>query len=336
MVQTRSTCVVTGAAGQIAYSLLPRLLDGTLFGDDTLVDIRLLDLPQFAENLSGVVLELEDLRSRHLGDVLVTSDIEAAFTGADVVICLGAFPRNEGMERKDLLAKNVSIFAEQGKVLARVAKATCKVLVVGNPANSNARILAEAAAPTIDPRNVSALTRLDQNRLHAQLAMRVGARGTDVRHAVIFGNHSSTQVPFAQRAVIKGVPIEQALPSAEDKAWMEGDLIACVQKRGAAVIQARKLSSAMSAARAIYDHLYDLLHGSDDWVSMAVCSDGSYSIPKGVFYSFPCAVSGGGAYEIVQGLEIDEHTRLLLDATRAELEKEYDDAREAIATVNAT
>lgn len=336
MVQTRSTCVVTGAAGQIAYSLLPRLVDGTLFGDDTLVDIRLLDLPQFAEALSGVVLELEDLRSRHIGEVLVASDTEAAFTGADVVICLGSFPRKEGMERKDLLARNVAIFNEQGKVLARVAKPTCKVLVVGNPANSNARILAEAAAPTIDPRNVSALTRLDQNRLHAQLAMRVGARATDVQKAVVWGNHSSTQVPFAQCAVIKGVPIEQALPTAEDKAWLEGELIACVQTRGAAVIQKRKLSSAMSAARAIYDHLHDLLNGSDDWVSMAVCSDGSYGIPKGIFYSFPCVVSGGGAYEIVQGIEIKDHWRALLDATSAELEKEYEDARESIAAIDAT
>lgn len=330
MVQERAVVAVTGAAGQIAYSLLPRLVDGALFGDDTLVDIRLLDLPQAAEALAGVALELEDLRSRHVGDVVVTADVEAAFAGADVVICLGAFPRKEGMERKDLLAKNVSIFAEQGKVLARVAKPTCKVLVVGNPANTNSRILAEAAAPTIDPRNVSALTRLDQNRLHAQLAMRVGARPTDVRRACIFGNHSSTQVPFAQRAVIKGVPIEQALPTAEDKAWLQGELVACVQKRGAAVLRARKLSSAMSAARAIFDHLRDLLHGSDDWASMAVRSDGSYGIPEGLFFSFPCALSGAGAYEIVQGIEIDARARALLDATRAELESEYDDARAAI------
>lgn len=325
------TVAVTGAAGQIAYSLLPRLLDGTIFGADTKVNLHLLDIAPAQEALGGVALELEDLRLPALGRVLTTADQEAAFKDADVAIMLGAFPRKEGMERADLLKKNVHIFAEAGKALARAAKPTCQVLVVGNPANTNAAILARNAAPAIPAQNVTALTRLDHNRLHAQLALRAGARLDEVKHAVIWGNHSSTQFPDAARATIAGVPKAQALPSAEDQAWMRGALISTVQSRGAAVIKARKLSSAMSAAKAIYDHLRDLFNGSDDWVSMAVPSDGSYGVQPGLVYSFPCACAGGCKYEIVRDLTLDEFSTKMMKATEDELAAELKDALLAAA-----
>ncbi|KAG8463908.1 hypothetical protein KFE25_000076 [Diacronema lutheri] len=325
------TVAVTGAAGQIAYSLLPRLLDGTIFGARVKVNLHLLDVTPALEALGGVKLELEDLRLPTLGRVLTTDDQETAFTGADVAVMLGAFPRKDGMERADLLKKNCHIFAEAGKSLARVGKPTCKVLVVGNPANTNAAILARNAAPTIPAQNVTALTRLDHNRLNSQLALRAGARLDDVRHAVIWGNHSSTQFPDASRATIAGTPVGEALPSADDTAWLRGDLIACVQKRGAAIIKARKLSSAMSAAKAISDHLHDLLNGADDWVSMGVASDGSYGVQPGLVYSFPCACTGGGAFQIVQGLEIDDYSRGMMKATEDELAAELQDALAAAA-----
>lgn len=321
------TVVVTGANGQIAYSLLPRLLDGFIFGADVKVNLHLLDMPGTEDSLGGVALELIDLRMPALGRVLTTVDAEAAFKDADVAIMLGAFPRKEGMERADLLKINCNIFAEAGKVLSRVGKPTCKVLVVGNPANTNAAILARNAAPTIPIENVTALTRLDHNRLHSQLALRAGARLDEVRHAVIWGNHSSTQFPDPSRATIAGVPVSQALSSDDDKAWLRGELVSTVQKRGAAIIKARKSSSAMSAAKAIYDHLHDWVGvGSDDWVSMAVASDGSYGIQKGIVYSFPCKCSGGGKFEIVQGLEIDEYSRKMMKATEDELVTELKDA----------
>lgn len=331
MVESSVTVAVTGAAGQIAYSLLPRLLDGSIFGKHVRVNLHLLDIEPCLEAVKGVVLELEDLRVPLLGKTLVSSNAEEAFKDVDVAVLLGAFPRKDGMERKDLLAKNAGIFAAQGKALAKVGKPECKIVVVGNPANTNARILADAAAPTVPRHNITALTRLDHNRLHAQLAMRVGASVEDVRQAVIWGNHSSTQFPDWTRATVKGVPVSELFKSEEDQAWLKGDLISCVQKRGAAIIKARKLSSAMSAARAIYDHLHDLFNGHDDWVSMAVPSDGSYGVPKDIVYSFPCKCTGNGDYEIVQGLEIDAWSREKMDVTTAELVKEFADAQAATA-----
>lgn len=329
------TVAVTGAAGQIAYSLFPRLLDGEIFGKDTQVNLHLLDIPPAVEAMKGVVLELEDLRTPFLGSTLVTSEPEEAFSGADVAIMLGAFPRKQGMERADLLAKNCSIFASQGKALGKVGRPTCKVLVVGNPANTNAAILAANAAPTIPKENVMALTRLDHNRLHSQLAMRCGVPADRVRHAVIWGNHSSTQYPDPFRATIDGNPLATMLSSPEDVAWLKGELITTVQKRGAAIIAARKLSSAMSAARAIGDHLHDLFNGSDDWVSMAVASDGSYDVPKGIVYSFPCVVTGDGSYEIVKGLEIDAFSAEKMKVTADELVHELHDARAAAEAAGA-
>ncbi|KAJ1637151.1 malate dehydrogenase [Pavlovales sp. CCMP2436] len=320
------TVTVTGAAGQIAYSLLPRLLDGSIFGKGVTINLHLLDVAGALGALGGVKLELEDLDSAQLGTVLATDDQEVAFAGADVAIMLGAFPRKEGMERADLLAKNVAIFAEAGKALARVGEPTCKVLVVGNPANTNAAILARNAAPTIAVENVMALTRLDHNRLHAQLALRSGVNVQHVRRAVIWGNHSSTQYPDISSTTIAGVPAVEVFNSAEDQAWLRGELIATVQTRGAAVIKARKLSSAMSAAKAIYDHLHDLLNGSNDWVSMAVPSDGSYGVPAGLVYSFPCAVKGDGTYKIVGGLEVDAFSAKMMKASADELATELADA----------
>mmetsp|Transcript_9169 Transcript_9169/g.31043 ORF Transcript_9169/g.31043 Transcript_9169/m.31043 type:complete len:334 (-) Transcript_9169:672-1673(-) len=325
------TVAVTGAAGQIAYSLLPRLLDGTVFGEDVKVNLHLLDIPPALEAMKGVVLELEDLRTPRLGSTIVTSDPEEALAGADVAVLLGAFPRKEGMERADLLAKNCAIFASQGKALAKVGNPNCKVLVVGNPANTNAAILAASAAPTIPKENIMALTRLDHNRLHAQLALRCGAPANSVRKAVIWGNHSSTQYPDSTRATVEGKPLKEVLTSPEDEAWLKGELITTVQKRGAAIIAARKLSSAMSAACAIADHLRDLFQGSDDWVSMAVASDGSYGVPEGLVYSFPCLVPGKGTYSIVQGLEIDEFSKDKMKVTCDELVQELEEAKEAAA-----
>eukprot|EP00307_Rebecca_sp_RCC1486_P014202 CAMPEP_0119413540 /NCGR_PEP_ID=MMETSP1335-20130426/5588_1 /TAXON_ID=259385 /ORGANISM="Chrysoculter rhomboideus, Strain RCC1486" /LENGTH=329 /DNA_ID=CAMNT_0007438341 /DNA_START=65 /DNA_END=1054 /DNA_ORIENTATION=+ len=322
MVESSINVVVTGAAGQISYSLLPRLLDGTIFGAHVKINLRLLEVAPALEAVHGVVLELEDLRAPLLGKTLVTSNPEEAFVDADVAILVGAFPRKDGMERKDLLAKNGGIFTEQGKALAKVGNPNCKIVVVGNPANTNARILADNAAPTIPRGNITALTRLDHNRLHSQLAMRVGASVDDVKQAVIWGNHSATQFPDWTHATVKGVPVAELLKSEEDQAWLKGDLISCVQKRGAAVIKARKLSSAMSAARAIYDHLHDLYKGNDDWVSMAVPSDGSYGIPKDLVYSFPCKCKGGGEYEIIQGVEVNAWAQEKMTITKDELLQE--------------
>jgi len=330
MVQPSVTVAVTGAAGQIAYSLFPRLLDGSIFGANVKVNLNLLDIEPAVEAMKGVVLELEDLRSETLGKTVVTADPAVALKDCDYIIMLGAFPRKAGMERKDLLGKNGQIFAAQGNILKEVGNPNCKIVVIGNPANTNAAILAQHAAPTIPRENITALTRLDHNRLHAQLAMRAGVNTSDIRQAVIWGNHSSTQFPDPAHATIKGKPVKEALPSADDQAWLRGDLLAVVQKRGAAVIKARGLSSAMSAARAIYDHIYDLYHGSDDWVSIAVASDGSYGVPENLVYSFPCKCTGGYNYEIVKGLEIDDFSKGMMKATQEELEQELLDAKSAI------
>mmetsp|Transcript_9188 Transcript_9188/g.27128 ORF Transcript_9188/g.27128 Transcript_9188/m.27128 type:complete len:332 (-) Transcript_9188:536-1531(-) len=326
MVQDSVTIVVTGAAGQIAYSLFPRLLDGSIFGPSVKVNLHLLDIEPAKEAMGGVVLELEDLRSTTLGQTLVTSDPREAFKDCDYAVMLGAFPRKQGMERKDLLSKNAGIFAEQGKVLGEIGSPNCKIIVVGNPANTNAAILAKHASPHIPRENITALTRLDHNRLHAQLAMRANVNVSDIRQAVIWGNHSSTQFPDPSRATIKGVPIKEALSSEEDQAWLRGDMLPIVQKRGAAVIKARGLSSAMSAARAIYDHLHDLVIGADDWVSMAVPSDGAYGVPDGLVYSFPIKCTGGGNYSIVKGLEVDDFSKKMMMATQDELVQELNDA----------
>lgn len=336
------TIAVTGAAGQIAYAMLPRLLSGTIFGNK-MIKFRLMNPSQ--DKLAGVVYELEDLASERLSSIVCTSDPRVAFEGADVAILLGAMPRKPGMERADLLARNSSIFAEQGRALGEVGKPTCKVLVVGNPANTNAAILAQHAAPRIPASNISALTRLDQNRLKAQLARRCEAECNMIRRAVIWGNHSSTQFPDVSRVTVRGQPLDLELADSafalweEDEAeeapigqWARGELVTTVQQRGAAVLKLRKMSSAMSAASACIDHLHDLFKGSEDWVSMAVPSEGEYNVPRGIWFSFPCVCTGDGKYEIVKDLTHDEFAQAKMTRTADELVSELKEATKALLT----
>jgi len=319
--------VVTGAAGQIAYSLLYQLAKGDVFGESQPLSLHLLDIEPMMAVLNGVVMELQDCALPLLREVVATADPGIAFKDVEAAFLVGAMPRKEGMERKDLLAANVKIFKAQGQALDQHAKKSVKVLVVGNPANTNALICSKYA-PSIPPENFSAMTRLDQNRAQAQIANRLGIPVNQVKNVTIWGNHSSTQFPDVRHAVatIGGAPkgVHEAV---NDDAWLTGDFISTVQKRGAAVIAARKLSSAMSAAKAAADHMRDWWNGSsaDSWVSMAVFSDGSYNTPVGVMFSFPVRCSGG-KWEIVQGLAVDEFAASKLEATGKELTEEREEA----------
>lgn len=314
---------VTGAAGQISYSLLPMIAQGLMFGKDQPVILSLLEVAGFEpawKSLQGVVLELQDGAFTLLRDVVPTTDALVAFKDADVAILVGAFPRKEGMERKDLLAKNAGIFKEQGSAIEKVAKRSVKVLVVGNPANTNSMIC-KHFAPSIPAENFSALTRLDHNRAKTQIALKTGVTVDKVHNVYIWGNHSSTQFPDVNHGyVIKGdkkVPIREAV---NDDTWCNTTFISTVQKRGAAIIEARKFSSAMSASQAIVDHIHDWWFGTPEgeFVSMAVPSDGSYGIKEGVIYSYPVSIKNG-KYTIVQGLPIDAFSREKMDATAKEL-----------------
>jgi len=312
------TVVVTGGAGQIAYSLLPSLASGSVFGMDQPVILHLLDIPPAAIALDGVKMELEDLGCPLLAKVVATTDPANGFCGVDFAVFLGAFPRKEGMERKDVMEKNVGIFQAQGQALQN-AKPGVKCVVVGNPANTNAAILSRAA-PNVNPKNISALTRLDHNRATSMLAIRAGVPCDQVAGCIIWGNHSSTQYPDVRHATVNGAPALQAC----EAGWLEGEYISAVQKRGAAIIAARKLSSAASAAKAICDHLRDwvLGTGADRFVSMAVKSDGThYGIPEGLFYSFPVKCAGG-EWTVVDGLAIDDFSRGKMQATADELTDE--------------
>nr|AIT70194.1 malate dehydrogenase [Grateloupia catenata] len=318
---------VTGAAGQISYSLLPLLANGTVFGPQQRIQLRLLEIPPALTALSGVTMELIDGAYPLLESIIETSDPMVAFRNADVAILVGAFPRKQGMERKDLLSKNVSIFKTQGEALSQVASRDVRVVVVGNPANTNAMVLSRFAV-NIPPRNISALTRLDHNRACAQVAHKLGVSVGSVDGVCIWGNHSSTQYPDVIRATADGVPVLAKLGGAETVAE---HFIPVIQKRGAAVIKARGLSSAMSAANAIADHMRSWICGDDKIVSMAVAADGSYGIPEGIYYSFPVRCLGRGEYEIVQGIEIDEFSKRYMDATKDELLSERDDAVSLLA-----
>lgn len=311
---------VTGGAGQIAYSLVPNLASGAVFGLDQPVILKLIDITPAMTSLSGVEMELYDLAYPTLAGVVCTDDPTVGFKDADYAIFLGAFPRKEGMERKDVMEKNIGIFNTQGAAVNQHAKKTVKCLVVGNPANTNAAILSRAA-PDIPKKNISALTRLDHNRARSLLAVRCGAATDDVGGVIIWGNHSSTQYPDVRHANVKGV----AAISATDASWLEGEFISTVQKRGAAIIAARKLSSAASAAKAICDHLRDWSLGTKEgYVSMAVFSDGScYGIPEGLCYSMPVTCSGG-EWNVVRDLPIDDFSRAKMDATAAELTEEFE------------
>lgn len=314
---------VTGAAGQISYALLFRLIAGDLAGPDQPVVLRLLEIPEGMAAMKGVVMELEDCASPLLAGVVTSSDPDEVFRDADLAFLVGAKPRGPGMERRDLLQINAEIFARQGKALDAVAKRNVKVLVVGNPVNTNA-LIALKNAPGLSPRNFSAMTRLDHNRAVSLLASHCACPVGEIRQVTIWGNHSNTQYPDLHHTLIAGRP---ALEIVGDS-WFRDEFIPTVQKRGATVIEMRGKSSAASAAHAALDHMRNWLFGTpaDDWVSMAVLSDGSYGIAEGVMFSFPVRVLEGD-YRIVQDLPIDEFSRARLRASAEELLAERDMVR---------
>lgn len=323
---------ITGGAGQIAYSLLLEIATGKVFGIDQPVILHLLDIPQCQEKLAGVVMELEDLALSLLRGVVATPNPDTAFKDIDIALLLGAFPRLKGMDRSDLLAKNNSIFIEQGAALDRVAKKTVKVVVVGNPCNTNA-LTCMKHAPSITPKNFTCLTRLDQNRAKGQLAKKMEVSVADISNVIIWGNHSNTQYPDARHAVVRqGGANVQLTQVMSDDAWLKSEFITTIQTRGGAVIKARGLSSAMSAAKAIGDHIHDWWYGTKDgeFVSMGVPSDGSYNIPAGVIYSFPVKIAPGGEYEIVKGLPQDDFDTEKLKASYDELKDEANAAAELL------
>ncbi|HEY8587898.1 MAG TPA: malate dehydrogenase [Rhodanobacter sp.] len=309
---------VTGAAGQIGYALLFRIAAGDMLGADQPVILHLLEITPALPALQGVVMELNDCAFPTLAGVVATDDANVAFKDVDYALLVGARPRGPGMERKDLLAANGAIFGPQGKAINDHAKRSVKVLVVGNPANTNA-LIAQQNAPDLDPKCFTAMVRLDHNRAKAQLAEKTGKHNTDVKKMTIWGNHSSTQYPDLSQTTVDGKP---AL-SLVDQAWYEGEFIPTVQQRGAAIIKARGASSAASAASAAIDHMRTWAMGTaeGDWVSMGIPSDGSYGIAPGVIYGYPVTVKNGN-YEIVQDLPVSEFSRARMDATAKELREE--------------
>lgn len=311
---------VTGAAGQIGYALLFRIAAGEMLGKEQPVVLRLLEVTPAMKALDGVVMEILDCAFPLVADIVTSDDPNVAFKDADLAILVGAKPRGPGMERSDLLAANGGIFKLQGKALNDNAKRDVKVVVVGNPANTNA-LTAMRYAPDLNQRNFTALTRLDHNRAIAQLAAKTGATVRDIKKLIIWGNHSTTQYPDVSHATVGGKPAKSLV----DAAWLEQHYIPRVAKRGAEIIDARGSSSAASAANAAIDHMRDWVMGTpdDDWTSMAVPSDGSYGIPAGLIYSFPVKTKGGD-YQIVEGLSIDEASRARMTTTQRELEEERD------------
>ncbi|KAM9992886.1 hypothetical protein ACTFIY_010319 [Dictyostelium cf. discoideum] len=312
--------LITGAAGQIAYSLIFNVCKGDMFGLDQRVKLHLLDIPQMVDSLKGIVMEIQDGAYPLITDIVTTADVKEAFTGVHYAILVGAMPRREGMERADLLKANAAIFKVQGKALAEHANKNVKVLVVGNPANTNA-LIAQVSANGIPKENFTCLTRLDQNRAKSQIALKAGVNVKDVHNVIIWGNHSSTQYPDYRCGYINlstgKTPISSAI---KDEKWLQGEFISTVQKRGAAVIAARKLSSAASAAKAITDHMHDWVLGTaeGEYVSMGVYSDGSYGVPEGIIFSFPVKCANG-KYTIVQGLQMDDFSKNLINITTEEL-----------------
>ncbi len=308
---------VTGAAGQIGYSLVFRIAAGDMLGTDQPIILQLLDLPQSQDALRAVAMELNDCAFPLLQNVIVTDNPEIAFQDADIALLVGARPRSKGMERKDLLTANAEIFSVQGKALNKVAKRDVKILVVGNPANTNA-LITQRNAPDLEPRNIHAMVRLDHNRAMYQLAEKTGALTSEVKNVFIWGNHSSTQYPDVYQAMVK----DQKATDLIDEEWVEKEFIPTVQQRGSAVIAARGASSAASAANAAIDHVRDWVLGSKDIVSMAVPSDGSYDIKEGVVFGFPCRCNGNGEYEIVQDYELNDFSREKILASEKELREE--------------
>jgi len=315
---------VTGAAGQIGYSLLFRIASGAVFGPNQPVILQLLEITPALGALEGVRMELDDCAFPLLAGVVCTDNAETAFGDIDAAFLVGAMPRKDGMERGDLLSANGGIFKPQGQALGAVAKKDAKILVVGNPANTNA-VIAMNNAKGLDPSRFTAMTRLDHNRAMTQLAIKVGKPVTSIKKMTIWGNHSSTQYPDLFHCEVDG---KNAAAMVNDQAWIENDFIPTVAKRGAAIIKARGLSSAASAANAAIDHMNSWALGTaaGDWVSMAIPSDGSYGVPEGIISSFPC-VCKDGKYSIVQGLDIDDFSRARIDASVAELIEERDEVK---------
>ena len=312
---------VTGAAGQIGYSLLFRIAAGNMLGDDQPVILQLVDIPPAMKAVEGVMMELNDCAFPLLAGMESSDDPMVGFKDTDIALLVGARPRTKGMLRKDLLEANGGIFTGQGEALNKVASRDVKVLVVGNPANTNCYI-AMKNAPDLDPACFTAMVRLDQNRAISQVAAKTGRGVTEIKKVTIWGNHSATQYPDLFNAEIDGNSVASII---NDQSWIENDFIPTVQERGKAIIEARGLSSAASAASAAIDHIHDWVLGTPegDWVSMAVPSDGSYGVPEGILYGFPCTCRDG-RWSIVQGLEINAFSRERMDATAAELQEEAD------------
>tara|TARA_B100000029_G_C17540420_1_gene946493 strand:- start:75 stop:1052 length:978 start_codon:yes stop_codon:yes gene_type:complete len=316
---------VTGAAGQISYSLLFRIASGQMLGSDQPIVLQLLEIPPAMEALGGVVMELDDCAFPLVQEIFATDDPDVAFSGTQIALLVGSRPRGPGMERKDLLEANAQIFSIQGKALNDNASEDIKVLVVGNPANTNC-LIAQRNAPDIDPKRFTAMTRLDHNRALTQLAQKTDTHMNEIKGMTIWGNHSATQYPDINHATVGG----KAAMELVDHNWIENDFIPTVQQRGAAVISARGLSSAASAANAAIDHVRDWVHGTGgERVSMGVDSDGSYGIDEGLIYSFPC-VCEGGDWSIVQGLEISDFSRQKMTDTETELKEERDTVKELL------
>ena len=320
------TVTITGAAGNIGYALAFRVAAGQMLGSDQPINLNLLEIPAAIGAVQGVVMELNDCAFLTLNRVTATDDARVAFKDCDVAMLVGARPRGPGMERKDLLLENAKIFSAQGKAIEAVASRDIRVLVVGNPANTNS-LIAQRNAPSISPDRFTAMTRLDHNRALAQVSEKTGAALATIKKTIIWGNHSATQYPDLHHATVGGKPVLAAV----GESWFKQSFIPTVQQRGAAIIKARGSSSAASAASAAVDHVHDWVLGSreGDWVSMAVPSDGSYGIPEGVIYSYPVTCAGG-KYAIVKGLEIDEFSREKLELTHRELCEERDGVKDLI------
>ena len=317
---------ITGAAGQIGYALAFRVASGAMLGADQPINLHLLEVTPALPTLGGVVMELNDCAFPTLNRIVATDDAKVAFRDCNVAMLVGARPRGPGMERKDLLLANAQIFSAQGKALNEVADRKLRVLVVGNPANTNA-LIAQSNAPDLDPRNFTAMTRLDHNRAVSQLAEKTGTHVNDIRKLTIWGNHSSTQYPDVSHATVQGKPARELV----DQKWLESSFIPTVQQRGAAVIKARGSSSAASAASAALDHVRTWMLGTvpGDWTSMAVPADGSYGIQPGIIYSYPVTCTGGN-YQIVQGLAVDAFSRARMSATETELREERDGVKDLL------
>ena len=319
---------VTGAAGQIGYAMLFRLASGAVFGRDTTVELRLLELEQALPALEGVKMELDDCAFPLLENIVTTSDADHAFKGVDWALLVGSVPRKAGMERNDLLKVNGGIFVGQGKAINQNAGSNVRIVVVGNPCNTNC-LIAMNNAPDIPRERWFAMTALDENRAKSQLAWKAGVAVRDVTNMTIWGNHSATQYPDFTNALIKGMPASQVI---KDEEWLKGDFIKTVQQRGAEIIKARGASSAASAANAALDTITRVITPTEkgDWFSAAIPSDGSYGITQGLIFSYPLRSSGNGDYEVVQGIELDEFSQQKIQATREELEMEREAVKEML------